>query len=114
MTNLVPGTKLVIMGKKVLVTGGAGFIGSHIVDLFIENNYNVVIVDDLSSGREKNINKKAQFYKLNVADQKGLSQVFKQEKPDYVCHEAAQISVSFSVRDPSNWSNFHTLPAFSP
>ena len=100
MTNLVPGTKLVIMEKKVLVTGGAGFIGSHIVDLFIENNYNVVIVDDLSSGREKNINKKAQFYKLNVADQKGLSQVFKQEKPDYVCHEAAQISVSFSVRDP--------------
>ena len=84
----------------VLVTGGAGFIGSHIVDLFIENNYKVVIVDDLSSGREENINKKARFYKLNITDQKGLTEVFKQEKPDYVCHEAAQISVSFSVRDP--------------
>jgi len=84
----------------VLVTGGAGFIGSHIVDLLIKNNYEVVIVDDLSSGREENINQKARFYKLNITDQKGLVEVFKQEKPDYVCHEAAQISVSFSVRDP--------------
>ena len=84
----------------VLVTGGAGFIGSHIVDLLIKNNYEVVIVDDLSSGREENINKKARFYKLNITDQKGLTEVFEQEKPDFVCHEAAQISVSFSVRDP--------------
>ena len=100
MTNLVPGTKLVIMEKKVLVTGGAGFIGSHIVDLLIKNNYEVVIVDDLSSGREENINQKTRFYKLNITDQKRLAEVFKQEKPDYICHEAAQISVSFSVRDP--------------
>ncbi|MDD5015211.1 MAG: NAD-dependent epimerase/dehydratase family protein [Atribacterota bacterium] len=84
----------------VLVTGGAGFIGSHIVDLLTENNYKVVIVDDLSSGKEENINKKARFYKLNITDQKELMEIFKQEKPDYVCHEAAQISVSFSVRDP--------------
>ena len=84
----------------VLVTGGAGFIGSHIVDLFIENNYKVMIVDDLSSGREENINQKAKFCKLDITDQKGLAEVFKQEKPDYVCHEAAQISVSFSVGDP--------------
>ena len=84
----------------VLVTGGAGFIGSYIVDLLIKNNYKVVIVDDLSSGREENINKNARFYKLNITDQKGLVEVFKKEKPDYVCHEAAQISVSFSVRDP--------------
>ena len=84
----------------VLVTGGAGFIGSHIVDLLIKNSYEVVIVDDLSFGREENINKNARFYKLNITDQKGLAEVFKQEKPDYICHEAAQISVSFSVRDP--------------
>jgi len=92
----------VIKNKKttVLVTGGAGFIGSHIVDLLIKNNYKVVIVDDLSSGREENINKNARFYKLNITDQNGLAEVFKKEKPDYVCHEAAQISVSFSVRDP--------------
>lgn len=84
----------------VLVTGGAGFIGSHLVDLLLENNYRVVIIDDLSSGREANINKNARFYKLNITDQKGLAEVFKKEKPDYLCHEAAQISVSFSVRDP--------------
>jgi len=84
----------------VLVTGGAGFIGSHIVDLLIENNYKVVIVDDLSSGREENINQEARFYKLDITDQKELAEVFEQEKPDYVCHDAAQISVSFSVRDP--------------
>lgn len=84
----------------VLVTGGAGFIGSHIVDLLIKNDYQVVIVDDLSSGSEENINKKTRFYKLNITGQKSLAEVFKQEKPDYVCHEAAQISVSFSVRDP--------------
>ncbi|MBA7536430.1 UDP-glucose 4-epimerase [subsurface metagenome] len=86
--------------STVLVTGGAGFIGSHIVDLLIKNNYKVVIIDDLSSGREENINKKARFHKLDITDQKGLAELFKQEKPDYVCHEAAQISVSFSVRDP--------------
>lgn len=84
----------------ILVTGGAGFIGSHIVDLLIKKNYQVAIVDDLSSGREENINKNARFYKLNITDQKGLAEVFKKEKPEYVCHEAAQISVSFSVRDP--------------
>jgi len=84
----------------VLVTGGAGFIGSHIVDLLVENDYKVVIVDDLSSGREKNINKRARFHKLDITDQKGLAKMFEQERPDYVCHEAAQISVSFSVRDP--------------
>jgi len=86
--------------KTVLITGGAGFIGSHIVDLLIDNNYKVVVVDDLSSGREENVNKKARFHKLNITDQNGLAEVFEQEKPDYVCHEAAQISVSFSVRDP--------------
>jgi UDP-glucose 4-epimerase len=94
--------KQVSESKKttVLVTGGAGFIGSHIVDLLIKNNYKVVIVDDLSSGREENINKNARFYKLNITDKKGLAEVFRKEKLDYVCHEAAQISVSFSVRDP--------------
>lgn len=100
--KLKKGQEEVSENKKaaVLVTGGAGFIGSHIVDLFIENNYEVVIADDLSSGREENINQKARFYKLDITDQKGLAELFKKEKPDYVCHEAAQISVSFSVRDP--------------
>jgi len=100
VTKKVPGTKFFIMKKKVLVTGGAGFIASHIVDLLIENNYRVVVVDNLSSGRMENLNKKVKFYNLDITNQEGLAEMFKREKPDYVCHQAAQISVSLSVRDP--------------
>lgn len=88
------------MKMTVLVTGGAGFIGSHIVDLLIKNNFKVVVVDDLSSGREENINRQAQFYKLSITDEEKLKDVFHRERPDYVSHQAAQISVSLSVRDP--------------
>ena len=100
MTTLVPGTKVVIMKEKVLVTGGAGFIGSHIVDLLIENNYDVVVVDDLSSGRKENLPQDVKFYNLNITNIQELEKIFEQEKPDYVIHEAAQISVSLSVREP--------------
>jgi len=86
--------------EKILVTGGAGFIGSNIVDLLIENNYRVVVVDNLSSGKERNLNKNAKIYKLNIIDNKKLVEVFERERPDYVIHEAAQISVSLSVREP--------------
>lgn len=88
------------MKMTVLVTGGAGFIGSHIVDLLIKNDFKVVVVDDLSSGREENINKQARFYKLSITDGEKLKEVFHRERPDYISHQAAQISVSLSVRDP--------------
>jgi len=84
---------------KVLVTGGAGFIGSNIVDLLVERNYDVVVVDDLSAGHEKNINKRAKFYKLDIQD-RALEEVFKKEKPDFVNHQAAQKDVRLSVSDP--------------
>ncbi len=84
---------------KVLVTGGAGFIGSHIVELLIDEGYEIVIVDDLSSGYEQNIHEKAAFYKLDIQDQE-LESVFMKEKPDYVCHQAAQKDVRLSVSDP--------------
>lgn len=83
---------------KVLLTGGAGFIGSHIVDRLIDEGYEVVIVDDLSSGKEDNINKKAKFYKLNIQDSK-LETIFQKEQPDCVNHHAAQINVRRSVSD---------------
>jgi len=70
------------------------------VDLLIKNNFKVVVVDDLSSGREENINKQTQFYKLSITDEEKLREVFHRERPDYVSHQAAQISVSLSVRDP--------------
>jgi len=86
-------------GKNVLITGGAGFIGSHIVDLLIENNYNVFIVDNLSSGSESNLNKDAKFYNLDI-NSPDLENVFSENKIDYVFHLAAQANVSFSTKFP--------------
>lgn len=84
---------------KVLVTGGAGFIGSHVVDLFVANGYQVVVVDDLSSGRRSNLNPEATFYQLDIRSPQ-LVEVFEKERPDYVDHHAAQMDVRRSVADP--------------
>jgi len=84
---------------KILVTGGAGFIGSHVVDLFVAQGYEVVIVDDLSTGRASNLNPSAKFYKMDIRDPK-VREVFEAEKPDYVSHHAAQMDVRRSVVQP--------------
>jgi UDP-glucose 4-epimerase len=84
---------------KILVTGGAGFIGSHVVDLFLSNGYEVVIVDNLSTGRESNLNPKATFYKVDIRDPK-LEYIFAREQPDYISHHAAQMDVRRSVAQP--------------
>ncbi len=84
---------------KILITGGAGFIGSHIADKLINNGYEVVIVDDLSSGREENVNKKTKFYKIDIQSPE-LESIFEKERPDYVSHQAAQKDVRVSVLDP--------------
>lgn len=84
---------------KILITGGAGFIGSNVADGLLEKNHQVVIIDDLSNGKEENIPKEAKFYKIDIRD-KELQKVFKEEKPDIVIHNAAQLSVRVSVEDP--------------
>ncbi|NOX97338.1 MAG: SDR family oxidoreductase [Nitrospirae bacterium] len=84
---------------KVLVTGGAGFIGSHLVDSLIKEGYQVVIVDDLSHGKKENLNSQAKFYEMDIRDSR-LEEVFKEEKPDYVDHHAAQMDIRKSVADP--------------
>jgi len=84
---------------KILVTGGAGFIASQIADAFINDGHQVVIVDDLSTGFEKNINPKAKFIKANICD-KNLNKLFEDEKFDVVNHHAAQMDVRRSVKDP--------------
>ena len=84
---------------KILVTGGAGFIGSHVVDLFVAQGYEVVIVDDLSTGRASNLNPAAKFYQVDIRSPQ-LREVFEAEKPDYVSHHAAQMDVRRSVAQP--------------
>ncbi len=84
---------------KVLVTGGAGFIGSHVVDLYLERGFEVVVVDDLSSGKESNLNPDATFYKLDIRSPE-LVQIFERERPDYINHHAAQAEVRFSMENP--------------
>lgn len=84
---------------KILVTGGAGFIGSHVVDLYLENGYEVVIVDDLSTGHASNLNPQASFYQLDIRDP-GVREVFEKERPDVVNHHAAQMNVRRSIVEP--------------
>ncbi|MCD6238013.1 MAG: SDR family NAD(P)-dependent oxidoreductase [Thermotogae bacterium] len=89
------------MAKTVLVTGGAGFIGSHLVDKLIDKGYNVIAVDNLSTGRSEYINNKALFYQIDITNIDAIKQVFQVHKPSTVFHLAAQISVSRSTREPA-------------
>ncbi|GAI78788.1 unnamed protein product, partial [marine sediment metagenome] len=77
---------------KVLITGGAGFIGSNVADGLLEKGYEVIIVDDLSNGKKENVPEEAKFYKCDIRDKK-LYSIFEEEKPDIVIHNAAQLSV---------------------
>ncbi|MFU2158705.1 SDR family oxidoreductase [Caldisericum sp. AR60] len=85
---------------KILVTGGAGFIGSNVVDAFVENSFEVAVLDNLSTGKKENLNTKAKFYNADLRDRNALEKVFKEFKPEIVNHHAAQIDVRKSVEDP--------------
>ena len=84
---------------KILVTGGAGFIGSQVADAFIADGHDVYIIDNLSTGNEKNINHKAHFLKYDI-NSLDILKIFEKEKFDAVNHHAAQIDVRKSVNDP--------------
>jgi UDP-glucose 4-epimerase len=85
--------------SKILITGGAGFIGSNLAEKLIKQGNDVIIVDNLSSGKKEYIPKEAKFYNLDILDDE-LEDIFKKEKPEYVCHLAAQIDVRISIKDP--------------
>jgi UDP-glucose 4-epimerase len=85
---------------KILVTGGAGFIGSHIVDACLGLGHQVVLVDDLSTGKERNINAQARFVKADIRDAGAMKGLFEKERFDVMIHEAAQMDVRRSVADP--------------
>ncbi len=86
---------------KILVTGGAGFIGSHVVDRFIALGHEVHIFDNLSTGKEENINKAAKFHNVDITGDEAREIILK-EKFDVIDHHAAQISVVNSVANPLN------------
>ncbi|MGH2567444.1 MAG: NAD-dependent epimerase/dehydratase family protein, partial [Bacteroidota bacterium] len=84
---------------KILVTGGAGFIGSHVADAYLARGHQVVIVDDLSGGSRDNLNPKAKFYQADIRGDQ-IEGIFQREHFDVVNHHAAQMDVRRSVADP--------------
>jgi len=85
---------------KILLTGGAGFIGSHIVDGYLAEGLEVVVVDDLSRGARENVSPRAHFYQADIRDRAALRAIFEQEKPNLINHHAAQIDVRRAVKEP--------------
>lgn len=84
---------------KILVTGGAGFIGSHIVDSYLALGHEVVVVDNLVTGKKEYVNANAKFYEIDVRDDE-MEEVFAEENPELVSHHAAQMDISKSVAEP--------------
>ncbi|NLO07022.1 MAG: NAD-dependent epimerase/dehydratase family protein [candidate division WS1 bacterium] len=85
---------------KILITGGAGFIGSNIVDRYIAEGHEVAIVDNLATGRRSNLNPAASFYEVSITDAEAVRDVFERERPEVVSHHAAQMDVRRSVAEP--------------
>jgi UDP-glucose 4-epimerase len=84
---------------RILVTGGAGFIGSHVVDGYVADGHQVIVIDNLSRGKRENLNPRAKFFQLDIRDQ-GIEEVFELERPEVVNHHAAQIDLRRSVEEP--------------
>ncbi|GAB5439897.1 MAG: NAD-dependent epimerase/dehydratase family protein [Fuerstiella sp.] len=85
---------------RLLITGGAGFIGSHIADGALQRGWTVAVLDDLSSGRRENVPEGATFFQVDIRDQQAVAAAFAEFKPTAVSHQAAQASVAVSVRQP--------------
>lgn len=87
------------MAKRILITGGAGFIGSTIADRFLQAGWDVAVLDDLSSGKRENVPAAARFYPVDVRSA-AVHEVVARERPQVICHQAAQIDVRRSMADP--------------
>lgn len=96
------------MSKKILVTGGAGFIGSHLVDRLIREGYEVSVIDNLSTGKKENLNKDASFFDFDIRSLK-IADVFSEVKPEIVYHLAAQIKVGKSLEQPGQDAEINIL-----
>ena len=89
--------------KKILITGGAGYIGSHVAEILIKNKNKVIIVDNLSTGFKKLINKKAKFFKININNTKKIREVIVNNKINSIIHLAAALSVGESEKNPNKY-----------
>jgi len=93
---------------RILITGGAGFIGSHVTDAYLAAGHDVAVVDDLSSGSADNVHPRARWYRIDIRDA-ALDAVFAEERPDVVCHHAAQVSVRRSMEAPQADAEINVL-----
>ncbi len=94
---------------KILVTGGAGFIGSHVADALLGSGHEVLVLDDLSTGRRHNVPERAKFVQGDIRDAALVAKVFADFKPDVVTHQAAQTSVAISTREPLRDAEINVL-----
>ncbi len=97
----------ILKNKTILVTGGAGFIGSHLVDRLIKDGYRVIVIDNLSTGKKENINPQADFYQLDICDFEKIKPIF--QGVDGVFHLAAIPRVPLSIKDPVGTSRVNIL-----
>ncbi len=97
----------------ILVTGGAGFIGSHVADALLAAGHEVVVADDLSSGRRSNVPAAAVFAELDIRDREALRALFERHRFDAICHQAAQTSVSVSTREPIRDAEINVIGALN-
>ena len=94
---------------RILVTGGAGFIGSHVVDAFVAGGHQVAVVDDLSTGKREQVNPAARFYRVDLRDEAALADVFGAEEPEVIAHEAAKANVRESMEKPVLYADVNVL-----
>ncbi len=86
---------------KILVTGGAGFIGSHVIDALVREGHDVVVVDDLSMGRREQVHPAARFHRVDIRQREALEEIFRAERPEVISHHAAQGNLRRSMSEPS-------------
>ena len=94
---------------RILVTGGAGFIGSHVVDACVEGGHQVAVIDDLSTGKREQVNAAARFYQVDLRDEEALGEVLELEQPEVISHQAARANVRESMEKPVLYADVNVL-----